>query len=677
MKLESQPSDSVTVEPRSDDADVTFSPTILTFTSATWNTPQTVTISAVKDDDANDDSATLSHVVSGYGDLTDGGAVSVTVEDNDPRGIVLSPKTLEIKEGESGIYTVKLESQPSDSVTVEPRSDDADVTFSPTILTFAPGNWSTDQTVTVSAAKDDDANDDPATLFHVVSGYGDLTDGGSVTVTVNDTTSEIEEEVRKVVTETVKAVAAATAANVAANIGTRFAAARSGGAVVVGGQSVSFGSARNLPLLPATDRDADPFADLGRRGEQTRDLTFTDLLQSSAFEIPLNAAEDGAPGGDGAPRWTAWGRGDFQSFASSPDRGSSYDGDLKAGYLGVEAWLGERWLAGVAGSRTRVEADYGLGESSPDKEGKLEMALTSVHPYLRFAPDERSELGIILSMGRGEIENERNGETAARDKSDVKMWMGSASGRRMLSPAGTLDLALLGDFGFARVETDDGTRVIDQLKVDAWRARAGVEVSRTTALESGAALMPFVEVAGRYDGGDGEDEVGLEFSGGMHLADPTSGFGLEARGRWLALHSAENYKEHGVSITASLSPRSDGLGLSLSVSPRWGAETEGADALWREDGGLGGLSAGSADAQALSLDARVGYGVRAMRGVLTPFGELGLQEEDRRRVRMGARFDLTRSDPGALSLELAGEWRERGARAASDHRVGLTGRLRF
>ncbi len=594
---------------------------------------------------------------------------------DDKPGVTLSLTELKIDEGDdSRTYSLKLESAPSNNVTVTPRSNNPDVTVSPATLTFTPGNWSTSQTVTVSVAEDQDSADDTATLSHAVSGYGDQTDGGSVSVTVTDTTRKIEEE-KKVVTETVKAVAAATAANIAANIGTRFAATRSGATVVVGGRTINFESAPDLSLLAAANRDSDPFADLGRVDDKTRTLTFTDLLRSSsAFEMPLNAAEDGTLNAGGGLQWTAWGRSDLQSFESSPDRGSSYDGDLKAGYLGLEAWLGERWLAGVAGSRTMVEADYGLGESGSEEEGKLEMALTSVHPYLRFAPDERSTLGLILGMGRGEIENQRMGETTARETSDVEMWMGSVSGRRMLSPVGALDFALLGDFGLARVETDDGARVIDQLKVDAWRARAGVEVSHTMASESGASLMPFVEVAGRYDGGDGEDEVGLELSGGMYLANPTSGFGLEARGRWLALHSADNYREFGVSVTASLSPRPDGLGLSLSVSSRWGAETGGADTLWREDV-LGRLGSDLVDA--LALDARVGYGVRAMRGVLIPFGELGLQEQGGRRIRMGARFSLTRSGPGTLSLELSGERRTSFRRADPDHRVGLTGRLRF
>ena len=54
----------------------------LTFTAANWNSAQTVSVAAGEDDDATDDTATIRHVVSGYGSVT-AGAVVVTVSDDD------------------------------------------------------------------------------------------------------------------------------------------------------------------------------------------------------------------------------------------------------------------------------------------------------------------------------------------------------------------------------------------------------------------------------------------------------------------------------------------------------------------------------------------------------------------------------------------------------------------
>ena len=44
---------------------MTFSPPTLTFTTSTWNTVQTVTVTAAQDSDAVDDSATISAVTTG------------------------------------------------------------------------------------------------------------------------------------------------------------------------------------------------------------------------------------------------------------------------------------------------------------------------------------------------------------------------------------------------------------------------------------------------------------------------------------------------------------------------------------------------------------------------------------------------------------------------------------
>ena len=147
------------------------------------------------------------------------------------------------------------------------------------------------------------------------------------------------------------------------------------------------------------------------------------------------------------------------------------------------------------------------------------------------------------------------------------------------------------------------------------------------------------------------------------------------RGRFLALHSAENYEERGLSATVSLSPRPGELGLSLSLSPRWGTPTGDAETLWR-DHTLERLDSGAARNDSLSFDARLGYGLRSMNGLLTPFGELGVRDEDSRRLRVGAQFTRQSTGFGTLSVELSGERRD-GAWDDSEHRVGLIGRLRF
>lgn len=63
---------------------VTVQPGSLRFTSGNWETPQTVTVTALNDSDSDDEALTVEHRVVGYGDVQVADAVSVQVRDDDP-----------------------------------------------------------------------------------------------------------------------------------------------------------------------------------------------------------------------------------------------------------------------------------------------------------------------------------------------------------------------------------------------------------------------------------------------------------------------------------------------------------------------------------------------------------------------------------------------------------------
>ena len=97
MTLTVAPSGPVTVTPRVlDNADVTVSGA-LTFTASNWNQPQTVTVRAGHDADDVDDTATVTHTVSGaeYAGVT-AGSVQVAVRD-DERVVSYGPLRPEIR----------------------------------------------------------------------------------------------------------------------------------------------------------------------------------------------------------------------------------------------------------------------------------------------------------------------------------------------------------------------------------------------------------------------------------------------------------------------------------------------------------------------------------------------------------------------------------------------------
>ena len=110
--------------------------------------------------------------------------------DNNTPGVTLSLTALPVDEGGSNTYTVVLETQPSNTVTVTIGGmTGTDVTVDDTTLDFTTTDWNQAQTVTVTAAQDADAVNDTVTLTHTPSGGGyDGVAIDNVVVTVADTT---------------------------------------------------------------------------------------------------------------------------------------------------------------------------------------------------------------------------------------------------------------------------------------------------------------------------------------------------------------------------------------------------------------------------------------------------------------------------------------------------------
>ena len=167
----------------------------------------------------------------------------------------------------------------------------------------------------------------------------------------------------------IEEVASDVLSNVTANVGARFSSARGGAVLSLAGQPVPLDAAAAAFAKTEAPRDASLRPGY-EGGENWRSVSVDQLLRASAFELSLGAAE-GESGG-GPAQWTPWGRGDILLFDSDA-AGARYDGNLKAGYLGIDAWLDDRWLAGVAASRSRVESDYALEDGGA---GDLALTLT-------------------------------------------------------------------------------------------------------------------------------------------------------------------------------------------------------------------------------------------------------------------------------------------------------------
>ena len=128
--------------------------------------------------------------------------VDMGLLDDDPRGVTIDPTSISLDEpatGETAVassYTVKLNSKPTDTVTVTVGGTNPAVSLSGTTLsntntlTFTASNWDTAQTVTVTPVKDANGTGETITLTHMQSG-GDYNGIAADSVTVNVIDSDI------------------------------------------------------------------------------------------------------------------------------------------------------------------------------------------------------------------------------------------------------------------------------------------------------------------------------------------------------------------------------------------------------------------------------------------------------------------------------------------------------
>ncbi|HKO48599.1 MAG TPA: Calx-beta domain-containing protein [Polyangiaceae bacterium] len=152
----------------------TVTPSSLTFTADNWSAPQTVTLTGVSDNVAGGDrvyqisldpqpSADPSYATLPPQTLnvlnrdTDSAGVTVVLATGiDPSGI-LRLRTSE--NAESASFTVQLNNEPKQDVTIEIASGSGEGTVSPASLTFTPLSWAAPQFVTVVGVDNDNIAD--------------------------------------------------------------------------------------------------------------------------------------------------------------------------------------------------------------------------------------------------------------------------------------------------------------------------------------------------------------------------------------------------------------------------------------------------------------------------------------------------------------------------------------
>ncbi len=373
----------------------------------------------------------------------------------------------------------------------------------------------------------------------------------------------------------------------------------------------------------------------------TRPTHYGDLLLNSSFAFASGGEEDTAPA------WTFWGQGAGTRFDGGGDE-VRVDGDVRTYLMGADTQRG-RWLAGAALSLSEGAGGYEANphtDANGPERGALTSSLTGIHPYARYAINER--LSAWGTAGYATGETTLNREDAGHWTVDTSLRMAAAGLRgvlRQAGPDGGVELAVRADAMWTAVESEGVTTQAGRLAGSQGatsRLRLILEGSRAFALAGGRALTPSLELGLRRDGGDAETGAGLELGGGVRFADPGLGLAVELNARGLVSHSDAQYREWGAGASVRFDPGVAGKGLRLELAPSWGTtQSGGAERLWSQTGVADLFGSGRQGVAGTGrMDAELGYAMDGPRGkgLQTPFAALSRTDGGDRALRLGWRL---------------------------------------
>ncbi len=647
VALDTQPSEDVTISlsfASGSDEDITVDKTSLTFTTENWDAAQEITVSAAEDDDAVNGAATIEHTASGggYGGVTVS-SVMATEEDNDTVGVTVTPTALTVAEGGSATYTVVLDTQPSDNVTIAASfasGSDEDITVDKTSLTFTPENWSMAQEITVSAAVDNDTDDDAATLNHNASGgdYGGVT-VADVVVTVTDVIGGVD------VSAWLARYSRVGADHLLSSVENRMESVgrgASGMQASVAGQRIVFGDSPARPGMELSGASAlwstsQDYATSSLSGDgvrsrnsygispglnaaasRYRNMTLRDALSRSAFRYTRETSWGNSLG--------VWGQGAFSRFGGS-EAGADLTGDVMSGTVGIDNTI-SGWLHGLAVSRSESEGAYRIAGAD---SLSLSASLTGVYPYARYNLTDRLRVWGTGGYGRGSLRLQ--GDSLASSTSDLSMVLGSVGMSGDIVSAGSKGFGLSWQTDAMLLRSSlTSSDALSAVSAMVHRLRLSLESSYILRMGNRASLAPKVQLGVRQDGGDAEQGMGMDVAGGLGFIH--SGWGLRAQVdmHGLVVHEDSDFEEWGVSgmILFDRSPSSE-LGMSLRLIPSWGSASSsmgGMRALWSREtvSGLAGFRRTGGDDCSLRLDSRFDYGFAAFgeHGVASPYASFSV-----------------------------------------------------
>ena len=149
---------------------------------------QSFTVS-VSDNFVDDDPTTATITFGALPDRVSAGTKQqtvISVTDDETRGIVMTSTSATVTEAGTASYTISLKTRPTDDVTINvaPPSGNTDASASPSSITLDASNWTTGETITITATDDSlDENRETVTFTNTLTSTGDY---GVNNVTVSD-----------------------------------------------------------------------------------------------------------------------------------------------------------------------------------------------------------------------------------------------------------------------------------------------------------------------------------------------------------------------------------------------------------------------------------------------------------------------------------------------------------
>ena len=378
-------------------------------------------------------------------------------------------------------------------------------------------------------------------------------------------------------------------------------------------------------------------------GEQLWHQAFQ--LTPPAATTPEAADGEHAQAGDSPAvqqrNWALWGAGNLQRFSGDDaQENSSYEGNLKSAWLGIDQQFRTPWRGGIAASFSFGTTDYSYERTSGEGAGgTMKSRMSAFYPYGSVQVNERLRLWGTAGLGFGELRHQESstGDTDIQQEEqqgDLRMQLAVVGFAQQLSSIGTWDFSLAGDLGLIKTSSQwPDHSGLEDLSMTLTRARLGVDssfpLSETT--------RGYVNLRGRLDGASSRWEQRKAVAGLQYSAARLSAL-LQGRQTY-ALNG--DYSESGIMGQLLFSSQEDGTGLALELQPSYGhyGKESAQQPFFFDDAQLQALTGQSTSQQdeGLGLKSMVGYGFRPHDNdlLLTPFAELSFSQGRRYLLGVG------------------------------------------